>query len=226
MAGTSPPVRAKQHASAERAARRAAVTGSGPVRIEGPIPMFPGATSWFALFGEVLLVGVLVAIASLPVVTLPAAVAAGTRHLRRYALADDAPLVFFWRDLRSALLGGIGIGFAALVAVGACLFDIGLAASDPSPIGIAMRLVGVTGLVVVAVGMLLAASLWTPEHGWSRAVGRLRDELDRDPAGLGYLVVVVGFVALITWQMAPLLVPGLGCAALALVAIPVRPRRS
>ena len=42
----------------------------------------------------------------------------------------------------------------------------------------------------------------------------------------GYVVATVGFLIVITWALTPLLIPGLGCAALAVVAIPGRPRKS
>ncbi len=40
------------------------------------------------------------------------------------------------------------------------------------------------------------------------------------------MVATVGFLIVITWALTPLLIPGLGCAALAVVAIPGRPRKS
>ena len=72
---------------AEQAAVREARSGAGPTR-EGAEPgRNPGAAAKFGLFGEVLTVGLLMALISLAVVTLPIALAAGIRHLRRFVAA-------------------------------------------------------------------------------------------------------------------------------------------
>ena len=51
-----------------KAARRADRDGSGPTLAERPPARFPGATAKFALLGEVLMVGLLVTLVSLPLV--------------------------------------------------------------------------------------------------------------------------------------------------------------
>jgi hypothetical protein len=79
-----------------RAARRADASGSGPTLEERDPVRYPGAKGAFALFGEVLLTGLLVTVAGLLVVTLPAALAAGIRHLRRYAGAEQSHVRTFW----------------------------------------------------------------------------------------------------------------------------------
>src|SRR3954470_23993863 len=107
-----------------RAARRADLSGSGPTLEERPAARFPGATAKFALLGEVLLVGLLVTLVSLPLVTLPAALATGIRHLRRYIAAEGSPLAAAWRDLRAAFPGGLVVGMAGLVLVLLLIIDI------------------------------------------------------------------------------------------------------
>ena len=81
----------------EKAARRADLSGAGPVLQERAPMRFPGATGAFALFGEVLLVGLLITVGGILLVTLPAALAAGIRHLRRYLNAEASPQRQFWR---------------------------------------------------------------------------------------------------------------------------------
>jgi hypothetical protein len=51
------------------------------------------------------------------------------------------------------------------------------------------------------------------------------DALLADLAGAAYLLATAVFAAVVTWQLVPLIVPALGCAALAIVAVPERPRR-
>jgi len=206
----------------EKAARRADLSGAGPVREERPPARFPGATATFALFGEVLLVGLLVTVGGILLVTLPAALAAGIRHLRRYLHAEASPHRQFWRDYMTALPGGLVVGGGALVLVLLLLLDIDLANSG-LPGGGAIAIVGWVGLAVVAVILLVTAGAWTPE-GWRAAIGRAPGALAADLPGALYLAATAAFVCVVTWALVPLVIPALGCAALAVVAIPERRR--
>ncbi|MDN3309844.1 hypothetical protein QWJ90_02750 [Microbacterium oryzae] len=209
----------------ERDARRAAASGAGPTR-EAP-GRNPGASGAFALFGEVLLTGVLITAAGLLVVTLPAALASGSRHLRRYVAAEGSSLRAFWSDFRRALLpSGILVGLVSALIAAVLAADILLATTSALPGG---RIIGVVGAVLAAVlaGALLAtAGAWRPETGWFAAIRSLPGSAARDIPGALYLVVAACFVALATWMLIPLIVPALGCAALAVVAVPERPRRT
>ena len=207
-----------------RAARREELSGAGPVREERPPALFPGATGRFALFGEVLLTGLLVTIVGLGVVTMPAALAAGIRHMRRYTAADDSRLQFFWADVRRGLLPGAAVGAVALVATLVLLLDIDLARSGFLPGGPVIEVVGWVGLAAVALTLLAAAGAWTPETGWLAAVRAVPALVASDVAGAVYLVATAGFVGVVTWALVPLFIPAVGCAALAVVAVPVRRR--
>ena len=75
-----------------------------------------------ALFAEVVWVGLLVALCSLPVVTALPAAAAGAARLRRHIAGEDDALNGFVRDLGSALRRGwlagalaAAVGFALIV---------------------------------------------------------------------------------------------------------------
>ncbi len=209
----------------DRAARRAALSGSGPTDdVATPQARFPGARSAFGLLGEVLLVGILVALVSLPVVTIPAALAAGVRHLRRFLRAEESGLDWFWRDVRAALVGGIGIGAASAVLAVVLVLDIDLASTGLLPGGPVVGIIGWAGLGALAVGLFTAAGRWTPELGWLGALRAVPAALRADPAGAGYLLATAVFAGVVTWQLAPLIVPALGCVALAIVAVPERPR--
>lgn len=208
----------------ERAERRAAESGSGPTNETAP-PRFPGARSAFGLLGEVLLVGILVALLSLPVITLPATLAAGVRHLGRFLRAEDSGLEWFWRDVRSALAGGIAVG-AASVAVGLVLaLDLDLAASGALPGAPLIGLVGWLGVAALVLVLFTAAGRWSPESGWLGALREVPGTLRGDVAGAGYLLATAVFAVVVTWQLIPLAIPALGCVALAIVAVPERPRR-
>lgn len=209
----------------ERAADRADRSGSGPTRDGRPMLRHPGAAGAFALLGEVLLTGILVTVVSLPVITLPIALAAGIRHLRRYVAAEDSRVRLFWADVRAGILPGAVVGAAALVATLVLLLDIDLARSGFLPGAAVVEGVGWAGLAALAVAILLAAGAWTPTTGWRAAVRAIPDAARGDVVGVLYLVATAAFVVVVTWALPPLFVAGIGCAALAVVAIPARPRR-
>jgi hypothetical protein len=209
----------------ERAARREDLSGAGPVREEREPLRFPGATGAFGLFGEVLMVGLLITVGGILLITFPAALAAGIRHLRRYLNAEASPQRQFWRDYLKAMTGGLVVGVAGLLLVLVLVLDIDLAGSGALPGGIAVAAVGWVGLAAVAVTLLAAAGAWTPEAGWRVAVRAVPAALTADIAGALFLVATAVFVCVVTWVLVPLVIPALGCAALAVVAIPARRRR-
>lgn len=209
----------------ERAARRGALSGSGPTRDETPPARFPGAGAKFALFGEVLLIGLLITMVGLLVLTLPAALAAGVRHLRRFIAAEDSRLSLFWADVKKAILPGLVLGAGAVVLALILLLDIDLARSGFLPGGPVIEVVGWAGLAIVSLALLTAAGTWTPEVGWRGALRAIPGQVRADIAGAAYLVVTAVFVGATTWALVPLFIPAIGCAALAVVSIPERRRR-
>lgn len=178
----------------------------------------------FALLAEVLLTGVAVALVALPVLTLPAALAAGIGHLRRYVDGEGSPFAAYWRDAWAAAAGGAAVALAALLGTAAAVFAIGLAGADPTPAGTVMALAGLLALGIVATAVVMAAGAWTPDGGWLRAVRGLRDQLDADLAAALHLFVAVALAAVLTWQFPLLLVPSLGVVAFAVVAVQRRSR--
>lgn len=171
------------------------------------------------------MIGMLLTVLSVPLVTVPVALAAGIRHLRRYINAEDSRLSLFWHDVRKAMAGGVVTGFVAVVLTLILLLDIDLASTGALPGGALISAVGWLGLAAVGVALLTAASLWSPERGWRTAVRRAPGTIARDLPGALYLVATLVFVVVVTWALPPLLIAGLGCAALAAVAIPERPSR-
>ncbi|WP_144122759.1 hypothetical protein [Catellatospora sichuanensis] len=178
----------------------------------------------FALLGEVLLTGIVVGLLALPVLTLPAALAAGIGHLRRYVDDEGSPLAALWRDARAAAAGGAVLALAALFAATAAVLAIGLAGADPTPAGAVMAVVGWLALGVIATAVVMAAGAWTRDGGWRSAVRGLRDQLDADLAAALHIFVAVALTAVLTWQYLPLLVPSLGVVAFAVVAVQHRSR--
>lgn len=208
----------------ERAARRAALSGSGPTRGDEQPARFPGAGARFALFGEVMLTGLLITLVGVMIITLPAGLAAGVRHMRRFIAAEDSRLELFWADVKKAIVPGLALGAGALVLALVLLLDIDLARSGFLPGGSVIEIVGWVGLVALALALLAAAGMWTPERGWRGALRAIPRLLRADIRGALYLAVTVMFVGVTTWALVPLFIAAIGCAALAVVAIPERRR--
>ncbi|MDF2554660.1 MAG: hypothetical protein K0R60_555 [Microbacterium sp.] len=208
-----------------RAARRADASGSGPTLEERAPDRYPGARGAFALFGEVLLTGLLITAGGILVVTLPAALVAGIRHLRRYVNAEQSHARTFWQDWRRALPGGLVVGAIGVVIALVLILDIDLASSGALPGGSLVSIVGWVGLAAGAVALLTAASAWTPEGGWRAAVRSIPSIIAADPIGAVYLAAAAVLVGVVTWMLIPLVIAGLGCAAFAVVAVPARRSR-
>lgn len=211
--------------SQARAAAREARSGAGPVA-EGYDPgPNPGATARFGLFGETLTIGLLVTLVSLGVVTLPIALAAGIRHLRRFVAADDSRIALFWQDVRAGILPSLAVGVPAALAAGVLILDVRLAGTGALPGGELIAVVGWAGLLVLATAVLVTAGAWNPGTGWVEAARAIPGIVRADAAGAAYLAAAAVFVGMASWALAPLFIPAIGCAALAVVAVPARRRR-
>lgn len=205
-------------------ARRAARTGSGPVPVEAAPPRWPGAANTFALLAYVLFTGGLVVIASLPVITFPLAMAAGTRYLRRFLKGEVSRAGRFGRDLLAGLPGGLVVGVAVAGASGLLLLNTRLAASGALPGGAVIGPVSWAAFAVVVLVAVTMAANWTPETGWRPTLRTAANALSADPAGALFVLASVVLTGVVTAQVAALIIPALGCVALAVVAAPERRR--
>ncbi|HJP74113.1 MAG TPA: hypothetical protein VJ914_07590 [Pseudonocardiaceae bacterium] len=182
------------------------------------------ATRGIALFGEVLLVGVLVGVASLPVVTTLAAAGAGAVLVDELVHDQRTPTLRRFLALLAVSLREpvVWMAPALLLAVGG-LDALALAAGLPGG-----RLVGPVVLALLVFGLLCGirgAARWRPDQSWRAALGAAPLVVLRDWKGSGLLLgglvvlgaVVAGLPAF--W----LVVPGL--LTLAAVAVEQRPKR-
>ncbi|MYS78427.1 hypothetical protein GTY88_49615, partial [Streptomyces sp. SID5926] len=78
----------------------------------------------FALFAECLLTGVWIAVAALPLVTYPAAFAAGARHLGRRLAHERGGWREFAADFRAAVRRGWLVGVAGWAALAVVWIDV------------------------------------------------------------------------------------------------------
>ncbi|MFJ7049273.1 hypothetical protein ACIQVC_38570 [Streptomyces sp. NPDC101112] len=178
----------------------------------------------FALFAECLLTGVWIAVAALPLVTYPAAFAAGSRHLRRRTAHVGGGLREFVADFRAALRGGWLVGLAGWAALAAVWVDV-QAVRAGIPGGPLVGAVGVLALIGAAVTMLRAAAVWEPGAAWWALLTAAGRRTVLDPAGSFLVVGGLAVVACSAWFTAPLAVPVLGAVAAAALAVEERYRR-
>ncbi|MGW0842881.1 hypothetical protein ACWD26_22560 [Streptomyces sp. NPDC002787] len=174
------------------------------------------------LFADVLSVGVAVAVVSLPLVTLPAALSTACAVLR--GVREDRPATArrFLAELRRRLRpGDLAAGLVALAGLVLVLADLALAGAG-LPGGAAFALVAAVIGTCAAVTGLRACGRPESVEDWPAALrGAARDTV-RDPGGSGLVVLAVATAALSAWMLLPLafLVPGL--LAMALTAVDVR----
>lgn len=190
--------------------------------------------SRFALLGETLLTGLLVLVGSLPVVTLPAALAAGVAHLRRHLGGYDTSVRTFGRDWLAAVRELWLLGVFLVVAVVVVVVNTGLTTSGALPGSSAVRWVTWAAAACAAVILVRAAAAWsdddpapgseaTPGTGGvrqllSRGATRFRD----DVTGSALLVAALAMCAVLVWMLAPLVLVTGGLLSLAAVAIETR----
>ncbi|WP_406128099.1 hypothetical protein OHQ89_41345 [Streptomyces canus] len=178
----------------------------------------------FALFAETLLTGVWIAVACLGLVTYPAAIAAGARHLRRRAGHEAGGWREFVADFRTAVRRGWLVGVAGWAAAAAVWVDV-QAARAGIPGGPLVGAVGLLALMALAVAGLRAAAVWAPGASWRALLADAVRRTLRDPAGSFLIVAGLAVVALSAGFIAPLAVPVLGAVAAAAVAVEERYRR-
>ncbi|MFJ2258735.1 hypothetical protein ACIOKD_10335 [Streptomyces sp. NPDC087844] len=178
----------------------------------------------FALFAECLLTGVWIAVASLPVVTYPAAFAAGSRHLRRRTAHEAGGWREFAVDFRTAVRGGWIAGLAGWAAALVVWVDV-QAVRAGIPGGPFVGAVGLLALIGLAVAGLRAAAVWEPGARWRELLGAAGRRTVLDPAGSFLLVGGLAVVALSGWFVPPLAIPVLGAVAAAALAVEERGRR-
>ncbi len=177
----------------------------------------------FAVFAEALLTGVWIAVASLGVVTYPAAFAAGARHLRRRTAHEGGGLREFVADFRTALRRGWLVGLVGWAAVVAVWVDV-QAARAGIPGGPVVGALGVLALIGLVVAGLRASAVWEPGARWRTLLAHAGRQTVLDPAGSFLIVAGLAVVPLSAWFATPLAIPVLGAVAAAAVAVEERYR--
>lgn len=178
-----------------------------------------GGSPRLELLGEMLLVGAVVALLSLPVVTAVPALAAGTRHVRRSVDGYADPIRTVVTDTGRALRHWwpLGLGVPALALLIA--YDIWLARTGALPGGTAVLVVTAAVAVVTVAVVLRACGLWEPGV---RPRAALREAARLSAADLGGSALLVSAVAacgVLVWMLMPLVIVVGGLLSLAVVAV-------
>ncbi|MDG4830943.1 hypothetical protein O7627_16745 [Solwaraspora sp. WMMD1047] len=186
-------------------------------------PAPPARGQRFALFGECLLTGLLVTLAAVPVVTLLAALAAGAAQISAHVDGESTALRAFAGRLRSAYPGSAGWSLGAAGAFALLALDAAVLRTRVPGGGLVAVVSGLTA-VGLAVLLLRAGALWRPGDRWPDLLRRAAHRtVVADRSGSLLLVLALGLLALVTWQLLPLLVPMIGCVVMAAVATERRP---
>lgn len=172
----------------------------------------------YGVFAECLLAGVWIAVAALPLLTLPAALAAGAAHLRRHLDHEVSTWREFAADLRSATRRGWLVGLAGWAAAGLLWTDLAVVRAG-LPGGRFIGVVGVLAMLGLVVSGLRAAVRWRPGSSWRVLLAEAARSTVHDPAGSLLLVCGIAVVAASAWFAVPLAAPALGILAASALAV-------
>ncbi|HLT68242.1 MAG TPA: hypothetical protein VKZ73_10285 [Microbacterium sp.] len=182
----------------------------------------PYGSPKFALFGETLLAGLVVALCSLPIVTAVPAIAAGARHIRRHneGYSDRVSDLFgeVWGAFRRLWALGVGsAGVLALLVIDARVLSIA-AIPGARPVAIVLAVAALAAAVVV----LRFAGGWDPSDRALPGLRRALTESVADPLGSTLLLLALAGTAVLVWMFPALAVVAGGILALAAYAIDTR----
>lgn len=176
-------------------------------------------------FAHMLLVGLLVCAASLPLITFIPALAAGRAQLEAHLNAEDDSITAFWERLRGATReGGWAIGATTGIVIGLLVVNISGALQGLMPASTAVAVVSILLVLAILVVTSRAAALWAPRTPWRDLLPAAAELSLRD--GVGTLFTLTGYAvaAVVVWMLTPLVVIAPGLIILALTATERRRR--
>lgn len=194
-----------------------------------PIPV-----NRFALFSETLLAGLLVLVLSIPLVTMPAAYAAGIAHLKRHLAGRDDSVRGLWSLFKEALPGSWKLGLTTAAAAVVIVLNLLLAWVGQLPgrgVVLPATLVLAAGAAIV---LLRTASAWsdgqptgaTGNNMWHQALRTGKDISLRDWTGSLLLAAALFCAVVFVWMLAALFVVVPGTLILAAAAVKLRSHRT
>lgn len=174
----------------------------------------------FALFSDVLLLGLMTTVAALPVLTAPAAMSTACAALDRRVRHDETITVpGYLRALRARLRTGDLLAGVAVVAGGALLLFNALLAGAGLPGAAVFRPALLAAGALLAVVLLRACARPESATSWREAARTAAYETVRAPRGSAVLLLAVATAAVCAWAYPPLVVLVPGPLALAARAV-------
>lgn len=194
-----------------------------------PIPV-----NRFALFSETLLAGLLVLVLSLPLVTIPAAYAAGIAHLERHLAGRDDSVRGLWGTFRAALPGSWKLGLITAAAAVVIVLNLLLAWVGQLP---GRDVVLPATLLLAGCGAILllrTTAAWTdapaehadPKAAWQAAFETGKALSLRDWTGSLLLAAALFGAVVFVWMLVALFVVVPGTLILAAAAVKLRSERA
>ncbi|BCW44957.1 Poxvirus protein I5 [Arthrobacter sp. StoSoilB5] len=194
-----------------------------------PIPV-----NRFALFSETLLAGLLVLVLSAPLVTIPAAYAAGIAHLERHLEGRDDSVRGLWGTFRAALPGSWKLGLMTTAAAVVIVLNLLLAWVGQLP---GREVVLPATLMLACCGAILllrTAAAWSdaseehsqPREAWKSALEFGKALALKDWTGSLLLAGALLSAVVFVWMLVALFVVVPGTLILAAAAIKLRARRA
>lgn len=187
---------------------------------EDPIPV-----NRFALFAEALLTGALVLVLSLPLVTIPAAYAAGISHLGRHLSGRDDSVRALWGTFRSALSGSWKLGTTTAVGAVVVVLNLLLATVGQLPGRTVVLPATLVLATAAAVFLLRTAAAWSTHHDWRLSVAEAKVVSLRDFSGSLLLVAALFMCVVFVWMLVALFMVVPGALILAAAAVKIRAGR-
>ena len=193
----------------------------------------PVPVNRFALFSETLLAGVLVLVLSIPLVTIPAAYAAGIAHLERHLSGRDDSVRGLWGTFKAALPGSWKLGITTAAAAVVIVLNLLLAWVGQLP----GREVVLPATVILAAGaailLLRTAAGWPDaavsskdgKSAWRLALENAQSLSVRDWTGSLLLAAALFGAVVFVWMLAALFVVVPGTLILAAAAVKLRSAR-
>ncbi|RDV10147.1 Poxvirus protein I5 [Arthrobacter sp. RT-1] len=193
----------------------------------------PVPVNRFALFSETLLAGVLVLVLSIPLVTIPAAYAAGIAHLERHLTGRDDSVRGLWGTFKAALPGSWKLGITTAAAAVVIVLNLLLAWVGQLP---GREVVLPATVILAAAGAVLllrTTAAWFDFTGprtdgrsaWRSALETGQTLSLKDWTGSLLLAAALFGAVVFVWMLAALFVVVPGTLILAAAAVKLRSTR-
>jgi hypothetical protein len=182
----------------------------------------PSDAPRFALFGETLLVGIAVLVASVPLVTAVPALAAGVRHLRRHSVGESDGFRMLARDIVLAVRRLWVLGVAAVLLAAFLFVDAWALTGMEVPGAQAVTAVIVLAVAAGAVVLLRFVGGWTPDAAVWPQLRRAAVESRVDLLGSVLLLLAACAATVLVWMFPAFLLVAGGLLCLGAYAVDAR----